>query len=381
MGRLVTIAGSDPRHGGDFSHYAFVPEPLPEQVALTQSTWHAVSKAMQSLGKLSQACSLLPNPRILIVPSLTQEALSTSALEGTYGALPDVLEARLPMAEPKSPEVREIMAYQHMAEEAFHWIKERPVTIGMLCNLQNILAVGSRHRQRDPGKVREHHVFIGPEHSAVYDARFVPPPPGDLLRAGLDEWQRWINEEHDLPVVVRAALGHYQFECLHPFGDGNGRVGRLVIVLQLLQAGALTAPSLTISPWLLKRREQYQDHLLAVSQTGDWNPWVSFFCTALQEQCDAHVAVAQQLLDWMTSVRTKLHDRRWGGVITKVAEYLIDWPIVTTRFVVDEFEVSTPTAQHAIDRLVEIGVLHEMTGRNYRRIFGAREVMGIVESL
>lgn len=377
----MAITGTDPRRGGHFSHFAFVPEPLPDRIELTQATWNAVSNAMQSLGKLSQACALLPNPSILIVPSLTQEALSTSALEGTYGALPDVLEARLPMAEPKSPEVREIMAYEHMAEEAFRWIKERPVTVGMLCNLQKILAEATRQPQRDPGKVREHQVIIGPEYSTVYDARFVPPPPGDLLRAGLDDWQQWINDDHDLPVVVRAALAHYQFECLHPFGDGNGRVGRLVIILQLLQAGALSAPSLTISPWLLKRRDEYQDHLLEVSRTGDWNPWVTFFCTALQEQCDAHVAVAQQLLDWMTSIRTQLHERHWGGVITKIAEHLIDWPIVTARFVVDEFKVSNPTAQHAIDRLVEIGALREMTGRNYRRIFGATDVMRIVEGL
>lgn len=379
-GRLVSIRGTDARTG-DFDHYAFVPEPLPDHIDLTQETWNAVARTMLSLGRLSQACDLLPNPAILIEPALTKEALSTSALEGTYGALPDVLEARLPMAVPKSPEIREIVAYERMAEEAFKWVADRPITVGMLCNLQRILADGSRQPQRDPGKVREHQVVIGPEHSTVHDARFVPPPPGDLLRAGLDDWQRWINEDHEMPVVVAAALAHYQFECLHPFGDGNGRVGRLVIILQMLRAGTLTAPSLTISPWLLKRRDEYQDHLLGVSCTGDWNPWVSFFCAAVREQCDTHVAVAQRLLDWMTALRRKLHERRWGGVITNVAESLIDWPVVTGRLVVEQFNVSGPTAQHAIDRLVELGALREMTGRSYSRIFGAHEVMRIVDSL
>lgn len=379
-GRLVSIKGTDARTG-DFDHYAFVPEPLPDHVDLTQETWNAVARTMRSLGRLSQACELLPNPAILIEPALTKEALSTSALEGTYGALPDVLEARLPMAVPKSPEIREIVAYERMAGEAFKWVADRPITVGMLCNLQRILADGSRQPPRDPGMVREHQVVIGPEHSTVQDARFVPPPPGDLLRAGLDDWQRWINEDHELPVVVAAALAHYQFECLHPFGDGNGRVGRLVIILQMLREGTLTSPSLTISPWLLKRRDQYQDHLLAVSCTGDWNPWVSFFCAAVREQCDAHVAVAQLLLDWMTALRQTLHERRWGGVITKVAESLIDWPVVTGRLVVEQFHVSGPTAQHAIDRLVELGALREMTGRSYSRIFGAHEVMRMVDSL
>jgi Fic family protein len=251
----------------------------------------------------------------------------------------------------------------------------------MLTALQKILADGSVKPPRDPGRVREHQVIIGPERCTVYNARFVPPPPGELLRSGLDDWQRWINADHDLPVIVRAALGHYQFECLHPFGDGNGRVGRLVVILQLLQEGSLCAPSLTISPWLLERRDEYQDHLLAISRTGDWNPWVQFFCQALQDQCEAHVAVAQQLLDWMNLVRLELHERRWGGVILKIAEDLIEWPIVTNRWAIDKYGVSAPTAKSAVDRLVQIEVLHEMTGRTYRRVFGAQKVMDLVESL
>lgn len=380
VGQLVRIKGTDARWG-PYDHFAFYPDELPTTVHLAQPTWNVVASAMESLGRLGQACAQLPNPSLLIMPALTKEALSTSALEGTYGALPDVLEARLPQFSPVSPEVREIAAYESMARLAFHWVTERPITTGMLCDLQQILAEGSQRPPQDPGAVRTHQVIIGPEHCSVYDARFVPPPPGDLLRAGLEHWEKWIRDDHNLPIVVRAALAHYQFETLHPFGDGNGRVGRLIIILQLLREGTLTAPALTISPWLLQRRTQYQDHLLTISRTGEWDAWVSFFCSAIQAQCDAHVAVAQQLLEWMNDVRQKIQGRRWGGVVMRIAEDLIEWPMVSNRWVMEKYQVSGPTAKSAIDRLVEIGVLHEMTGRSYRRVFGAQSIMKLVDSL
>jgi Fic family protein len=313
---------------------------------------------------------------------LAREAVSTSALEGTYGALPDVLEARLPKMEPKSREVKEIRGYEQMARFAFKWIAEgRPITVGMLSDLQGILAKESRSPARDPGKVREHQVFIGPQGSEITEAWFVPPPPGDQLVAGVNAWQEWVNAERAIPVVVACALAHYQFESLHPFGDGNGRVGRLVIVLQLLKAGALPEPALTISPWLLRNRSAYQAHLLQLSVTGVWDPWVRFFSKAVHEQCDAHVRVAQQLLEWLTELRRKLATRGWGGVILELGEDLIDWPVINAPFAQQKYGKSAPTIHHAIERLVEIGELVELTGSSYRRVYGAQRVMDLVESL
>lgn len=365
----------------DYDHFAFVPSPLPDRIELKQETWTAVADAAGSLGQLRQACAYLPNPHLLIAPALAKEAQATSALEGTHGTLPDVLEARLPGAVPKTPEIREIRAYERMAEHGFEWVRDREVTVGVLCDLQRILADASRRRPPDPGEIRGRQVIIGPEDSSFEEARFIPPPPGDQLRAGLDAWQAWINTDHGLPVVVRAALSHYQFETLYPFSDCNGRVGRLVIVLQLLRAGALDAPSLTISPWLLRRREQYQDHLLNVSRTGDWDPWVAFFARGLHEQCQSHVAVAQHLVTWVADLRQQLHDRHWTGTIAHLVEALIDWPIVSNTLLRDKFDVTPVTAQGAIDRLVELGVLEELTGGNYARVYGAREIMKLVESL
>jgi len=381
IGDLVKIEGTDAK-GNYFTHSAYVPHPLPADVELSSKTWNAVSQAMEALGRLKQACSQLPNPGLLIVPALALEAQTTSALEGTHAALYEILEARLPQLAQLTGEVREILGYEQMANEAFELVRKRPITIAMLTDLQAVLAASSRTQPRDPGRVRQHQVIIAPEnYKSMHDARFVPPPPGDQLAVGLDDWQRWVNADHDLPIPIVAALAHYQFETLHPFGDGNGRVGRLIIILQLLRSGALTDPALTISPWFLRHRDEYADLLLQTSGTGAWDPWVEFFCTALKEQCESHVAVAEQLMEWIRLVRLELQTRRWGGVIVQLAEDLVVWPVVTMTFTAQKYNVSTPTAKSAIDRLVEIGVLTEMTGRNYRRVFGATSVMALVESL
>jgi Fic family protein len=381
-GQLVPIT-LPPRHalGEPVEYEAFLPLPLPDQLQLSNQTWKVASDAANAIGALRQACAHLPNPRLLIEPALVKEAQATSALEGTYGALGEIMQAQLPGFQPSTPEVREINAYIEMARSAFVWIRERPVTVGLLCDMQKILAEGSRRPVRDPGRIRTSQVYIGPEDCEIAESRFVPPPPGDRLRADVDDCLTWVGARQDLPIEVRIAMAHYQFETLHPFSDCNGRVGRLVVLLQLLLEGRLDEPALTLSPWLLKRRAQYQDQLLALSCTGDWNPWIQFFCEGLIEQCDRHVEVARQIISWLEGLRTELNDRHWTGTIGSLAADLIAWPVVTNSTVQTRYGCTAPTAQKAIDRLVELEVLTELTGGNYARVWGARPVMELVESL
>lgn len=379
IGQLVPITGHD-EFLREFAYFAFLPDPLPDNVALSQATWAKVSEASAALGRLDQACSTLPNPRLLIAPALAREAVDTSALEGTYGALAAVLEARI-TEQASSPEVAEIRAYERIAHNGFDWVQERPVTMALLSDLQGILAKDSRQPQRDPGQVRQHQVVIGPQGGTVYEARFIPPPPDDRLAAGLESWVDWIEQPSTLPPVLAAAMAHYQFEALHPFGDGNGRIGRLVIVLQLLRRNELSHPSLTISPWLRKRRDVYQGHLLNVSKTGDWNPWVQFFCEAVCNQALASVHTVELLNRWMATTRSALNDRHWHGTIAKIVDALVDWPFIDINFVKANFDVSGPTAKSAVDRLVEIGILKESSGRKYRMMYAAQDVVDIVESM
>ena len=383
VGQLVPIEGLD-AVVGEFSYWAYVPDPLPQHPDLSVATWNAVSEASRALGRLYQACAQLPNPQLLIVPTLIREAMDTSALEGTFGALSEVLEARLPGSEQAaSPETKEIRAYEEMANQGFALVREgRPLSVSMLCGLQSVLADGSRTPVRDPGRVRTHQVFVGPRNARkIEQARYVPPPPDDRLRSGLDAWEAWVTGSSDLPIAVRVAMAHYQFEALHPFGDGNGRVGRLAAVLQFMRDGAIEHPALTVSHWFLHRRDEYQRGLFDVSTSGDWNPWISLFCQALCEQSERSVEASQQLLSWLSEVQGSLSERHWSGLIHDLATDLIEWPIITLMFTARKYGKSVPTAKSAIDRLASIGVLEETTGRTYGRIFAARRVMDIVEAM
>lgn len=380
IGQLVAINGPAHRMGDEHEYSAFLPNPLPDEVDLSNETWNGLIRASSELAVLKELCNFLPNPRLLTVPALLKEAQATSALEGTYGELSDVLEARLPGFTEKSPEIIEIGGYSEMAEHAFEWVKDRPITMGLLCDLQKILAEDSRNPPPDAGRVRRVQVIIGSKGGSFQEARFIPPPP-ELLQSELDTWVKWLNTEHELHPLLKAVMCHYQFETLHPFSDCNGRVGRLLILLHLMQGDLLDHPALTISSWLLHRRDEYQDQLLAVSQTGDWNPWIQFLCQGIEEQCRSHIMVANQLVLWQADVRAKLNDKHWSGTIVQLAESLIEWPAVTARSVQDKYEVSSQTANYALDRLVKIGAIEEVTGRSYHRVFGATAVINLVESL
>jgi Fic family protein len=288
-------------------------------------------------------------------------------LEGTYGGLQELLEARLPSAQFLSPETVEIRAYERVALMAFPLIKDRQIGMPLLSDLQRELLRDSRKPPRDLGAVRQDHVWIGPKDRPIDEARYVPPPADDRLRAGLDSWELWLRTDHShLPPVLQAALAHYQFEALHPFGDGNGRIGRLVVVLQLLRSGSIQQPAVTVSPWFLKRRDEYQEQLLMVSLTGDWNPWVQFFCRAISDQCESLLARAQRLVDWLDETSKTLLSRRWAGAIHRLLEDLVEWPVITIADTADRYGVTTVHAARMINHLVEIRGFEGVDGQELR---------------
>lgn len=381
IGELVPITGRDARHG-DFAYFAYLPFALPADVTLESLTWAKVAESSMALGRLDQVCAQLPDPRLLIRPALFREALDTSALEGTVGVLRDLLEAQLPSAHYLSPETKEINAYVEVAMTAFERIPERRISIGFLSELQERLFRDSPDKPEVTGRSRQDIVWIGDKANPIQGARFVPPPADDRLYSGIDAWEKWIQADHShLAAVVRAAMAHYQFEALHPFGDGNGRLGRLVVVLQLLSYGTIQQPAITLSPWLLRNRSEYQEQLLAVSCTGNWNPWIRFFCQAVTAQCASLITGAEHLLDWLIVSRKKLDDKRWTGTIHQVLAGLIEWPLTTISATATRYDVSSMNATRIVNHLTEVGILTELTGKSYGRTFGAIEVMEIVDQI
>ncbi len=378
LGRLVPIRGTDGRSGRRYDHHAFLPDPLPTEIELSSSTWTAVAVATASLGRLDEAARLIPDPALLRRPSLRREAQSTSALEGTFAPLQDILGTETEERLTSSAEVREVMNYVATAEDAFAWIAERPLTLGALEHLQHTLVRGTAGELADAGRLREVQVFIGARERDITDARFVPPPPGDRLRAGVDDWLMWINDPPaTMPPLVQAALAHYQFETLHPFSDGNGRLGRLLIVVQLMTQGLLAEPLLVVSPWFEARRSDYQDHLLALSTTGDWNAWVTFFATGVGTAADDTRRRIASLQAWRDGAVATLRRSGVSGVAERVAEELIGSPVLTAGHVAARHSVTHQAGMNALRRLTGLGLIEE-SRRGGRIVFVAREVIRLV---
>ncbi|MCB9011935.1 MAG: Fic family protein [Actinobacteria bacterium] len=374
IGRLVPISGVDGRTGDSYDAFAFLPEALPREVDLSSETWNAVVEASAALGRLDEASRKVPDPSLLTQPSLRREAQSTSALEGTFAPLEAVFESE---AEHRTAtaEVREVLNYVSTAEEAFKWISDRPVTRGLIEGLQLSLVRGTAGELGDAGGLRQIQVFIGPRNSPIDHARFVPPPPGDRLAAGLDDWIGWINDPPvALPAVVQAAIAHYQFETLHPFSDGNGRLGRLLIVVQLMMRELLEQPILVVSPWFEARRAEYQDELLRLSQTGEWDCWVRFFAVGVRDSAESNRRKILRLLTLQEDQIRIVRGAGGFGVAERLAGELIGSPVLRASQVAKRHGVSSQAAMNALRKLADLGILEERR-RPGRVIFVAPDVL------
>lgn len=377
VGRLqpVTVTDGELR----YSHEAFVPDPLPDEVTLGQKTWGRVVGASAAVTRLDGAARRLPNPYVLVRPSLTQEAVSTSALEGTNAAIEDVFQAEFLDKTEVSAQTTEVRNYVLAAEQGLELIKSLPICKRLARDVHATLMKDARGDYAAAGSFRTRQNWIGPRPlSPITESLFVPPPAGETLERGLDEWERWVNHPNDLPTLVKVALAHYQFETLHPFIDGNGRVGRLLVILTLVASGELTVPLLNISPYLEQHRDAYVDHLRALSENGDFEPWVTFFCDAIQVQAERALIKADKLIQLNDDIQETLRQRGVKGVALRIAAALIGAPVITPTRAAAQHSVSFQAANTAIGRLVDEGVIAEVTGRTYDRMFMSSQIMAVI---
>lgn len=375
IGRLVPIVGT--HEGHSFKHWAYVPEPLSESIELGPASWAAITEGMHALGKLDSAGKRVPNPRLVARPAIRREAVSTSALEGTYTTLPQILESEA-LEEPESRDVDEVLRFVRAAELGFELIRERNLSQGLMKELHARLMRGDpRCPPEEQGDYRKRQNFIGPPHRGIIESHFVPPPPGDPVQAGMDALERWMQRK-DIPIIVRVALAHYQFETIHPFFDGNGRIGRLIMILQLLDDGKLTVPTLEISAYLESRRDDYQQHLRRVSATGDLDAWVQFIATGVQSEAERSLQKIDDLLSLQLDMRAKLNENKVRGTAIRLADDLIGSPVVAPAHIAKEYDVTYPAALNAIERLEGFGILQRLKARGRRRLYVAHEVLKIL---
>jgi Fic family protein len=341
-----------------------------------------VNEATAALGRLDGAARLIPTPRLLRRPVLRREAQSTSALEGTFAPFAQVLAADEDDQAHMSAALREVLNFEAMAELAFSWPEERPLTITMLNELQKTLVRGTPGELSDAGRIRDRIVVIGARGRSFGDARFVPPPPGDQLRAGLEDLLEWLESPPELPPVVLAAMGHYQFEALHPYSDGNGRIGRLLVIVQLLRGALIREPLLVVSPWFEQRRELYQDALLQLSIDGDWNSWIAFFAEGVAASATESQAKVEALVELQAALRLKVQQAGKRGVSERLAADLVGQPYVSGPAVASRYDLSGQGATNAIRTLCSLRILTNsgMQTRYGAQMFHAPDVLKVLSA-
>lgn len=296
---------------GRWGFYRFVPEPLPRALVLGAETVLALSAADTALGRLAGAGRLLPNPHILVDPYMTREAVASSRIEGTQASLSEVLEANATGRSAPGSDVREVQNYIAAFNAGLQLLRSMPLCLRLIREVHATLMEGVRGQERRPGEFRTTPNWIGSPTDTPENATFVPPLPAEMSPA-LDDLERFLNEDVRLPVLVRCTLAHYQFETIHPFLDGNGRLGRLLAVFYLVQQDVLPQPLLYLSAYFETYRTDYYDRLQAVRERGQLQEWLQFFLTAVAVQATDAIERAERLADLREGYRQALASSRAG---------------------------------------------------------------------
>jgi Fic family protein len=363
---------------------AFVPDPAPGSLSLDSATVRALASAERALGQLTgtlRAAGRQVNPHLVSSPLQRREALASSRMEGTHASPEQLVLLEL---EPNKSgqasahtETREVLNYVRALTYGTQRLSELPICLRFIKELHGILMDGVRGDER-PGEFRDVQNFIGASQD-IREARFVPPPVSEMTRC-LDELEQYISSpDQDLPLLVRSALIHYQFETIHPFRDGNGRVGRLLIPLLLCSYDKLEAPALYLSAHLERRRSEYTDLMLNVSRTGDFHAWVRFFLESVESSALESITRAEALLKLREEYHRKLRSARSSGLLAKLVDALFERPSIHIAAAAKLLELTPASASANVKKLVEAGILIEVTGRKRDQLFVAREILAVAD--
>ena len=362
-------------------YWAFVPAALPPALTFSPSLVAALSDADRALGELKGLGGTLANPHLLIRPLARREAVLSSRIEGTRASLDDLLAyeaTQLSFLETGS-DVREVHNYVRALEYGLERIHTLPISQRLIREMHARLMEGVRGDVWTPGEFRRSQNWIGPAGSTLETAPYVPPPVDDML-AALSALENFIHAPSDLPPLLRLGLIHYQFEAIHPFLDGNGRVGRLLIALLLSAWQLLPQPLLYLSAYFESNRRDYYDLLLAVSQRAAWEDWLLYFLEGVKQQSLDAVNRIDRLQALRVQYQAQIQARRAPARLLRVVDLLFAQPVITTRQVETALETNFLGAQRLIDQLVQAGMLREITGGRRNRVYRADEILKILES-
>ncbi len=364
-------------------YWAFIPNSLPPSIIYNKDIVGLLSEADRQLGNLSGIGALLPNPYLLVTPYVKREAVLSSKIEGTETSLSDLFyfeaankEER--QKEAKKTDIIEVINYVKAMDYGLKILKKLPLCLRLIRGIHKELMRGVRGGRLTPGEFRRSQNWIGPPGCALNKATYVPPPVHEMKEA-LEDLEEFLHDKESLPGLIQCALIHYQFEAIHPFLDGNGRIGRLLITLFLCEREYLLHPMLYLSAFFEKYRSEYYARLLAVSEKGEWNEWIKFFLRAVATQAKDSIKTSKSILSLLDKYR-KLIQREKASLYTlRLLEEIFLNPFVTIPYVAKKLNTTYPTAKVAVERLKKAKILFETSEKKWGKIYCAKELLDLLE--
>ena len=360
-------------------YWAFIPNPLPPEGLDTFSAdfVNILSEADRGIGALKSLSKLIPNPNLLIAPFVRKEAVQSSRIEGTQASLTDIFYYEASKEKPKNSDVLEVLNYVKAMNYGFSRIKKLPLSLRLIREIHRKLMKGVRGDMLSPGEFRTTQNWIGPPGCSLNDATYVPPPVNEMNKL-LNQLEKFLYAEDPIAPLVKCALIHYQFEAIHPFLDGNGRVGRLLITFYLYHRGFLYYPILYLSDFFERHRDEYYDLLLGVSQSGNWKKWLKYFIRGVAEQSKAAEETGHDILNLQKNYRQLLQKESVPTPVFKLLDMLFVNPIVSLNGISEFLKVTWPTAKASVEQLIRLGILKEISGRKRNRIYCAKELLDMI---
>lgn len=363
---------------GELQYKSFLPKKLPpsSSIELDEEMINLLTKANRSLGILEGVSSQVPNIELFVSMYVRKEALLSSQIEGTQATLDDILD---PNAEENTNQnVADVINYIKASQFASSKLKKLPICNRLLQETHAILLAGVRGGEKNPGEFRRSQNWIGPAGSALRDARFIPPNPEDMLEA-MSNLEKFINTEDELDALIKAALIHYQFETIHPFLDGNGRIGRLMIILYLIEGNIISHETLYISYFFKKNRIEYYDRLTEVRAKGNYEQWIKFFLLAVDESAQDAISTIEKLIKLHnTNLETVNNTGKASKTIIKVFNYIEGSPIIDIKKTSAALKISFNATSNAVNTLVSLGILSQTENVRRSRVFAYEDYLIIL---
>ena len=358
---------------------AFVPNPLPRHIQPSMPLMHSLDEASSAVATLAGVGETIPNPHLLIHPFMRREAVLSSRIEGTQASISDLFQYEASGSRRPRGDVEEVANYVEALDHGLNLLAELPISVRLINQVHSVLMRGVRGGEKRAGELRDGQVWIGSAGAPIEEARYVPPP-ADLVRDLLFDWERFVNECDTLRPLFQCAMMHYQFEAIHPYLDGNGRIGRLLVTLFLCAKKILPTPLLYLSAYFERDRNAYYDQLFRLSATGDWESWIIYFLQGVAEQAHDALLRVRRVRALHEQKRQVLLERRESANALLLLDEIFARPVMTAGEAARLLDVTPAGARRILERLEQAGIVVEGIGNKWPKLYIATDLLHVIEA-